>query len=83
MKPKLEYQLVCASFGTRGHSTHAHIMPTRAKTPKQREQRLIDINHHYEMLVDRGRTPTSIRFNSSELPWRIQVREVGKWGFEK
>ena len=80
-KPKLEYRLVCGSFddkNKRGHGTHTHLLPARL-TPKERGQRLIDINHQYEMRADRATMPQAIQFNNAELPWRIQGREVAKW----
>ena len=80
-KPKTEYRLVCGGFddkNKRGHGTHTHLLPTKL-SPKERNQRLIDINHQYQMRADRATMTQAIRFNNSELPWRIQEREVAKW----
>ena len=68
-KPKIEYRLVCAGYGDKnqiGHGTHEHGISAKA-TPKQREQRLSDINHHYQMLADRAKTPQAIKFNNAEI----------------
>jgi len=80
-KAKLEFRLICGSFDNktlRGHGTHTHLLPTKL-SPKERNQRLIDINHQYEMRADRATMPQAIQHNKAELPWRIQKREVGKW----
>ena len=75
-KPKIEYQMVCAQHGTKGHSTHAHTIPKK-DGPKQRAQRVLDANHHTEMLAARSAQRSS--YYSGEIPWTIQEREVGKW----
>ena len=80
-KPKLEFRLVCAQYGQRGHGTHAYSMPT---DKKKREQKIIDANHHSEMLAaDADRSARSHSYFAGEAPWKIQVREVGKWEDEK
>ena len=81
LKPKYEYQIVCAQHGTRGHSTHAYPMPI---DDKRRKQKVIDANHHSEMLGARqGVRSRSQAYYLAEAPWVIQKREVGKWVVDK
>ena len=79
-RPKYEYRLVCARYGERGHGTHAYRMPDEKA---KREQKLIDANHHTEMLAARAvgnGKERSASYFGMEKPWRIQKREVGAWG---
>ncbi len=73
-KPKIEYRLVCAQHGTKGHSTHAYSMPKDAKV---RTQKVIDMNHHCGMMADRSLNRSM--YYKNEIPWTIQEREVGAW----
>ena len=80
-KPKFEYRMVCAQHGTRGHGTHAYTMPTD-KT--RRDQKLIDANHHSEMLGAKQEIRSrSKAYYLAEAPWQIQKREVGRWVADK
>ncbi len=67
-KPKTEYRVVCAKFGTRGHSQHVHIKASKAKAV----QSVIDANHHADV-VSEG------HFYKGEAPWRTQERDVSAW----
>ncbi len=70
-KPKIEYRVVCAKFGTQGHSDHVTVK--KGKDAKRKAiQSVIDANHHADM-VSEG------HFYKGEAPWRIQEREVGAW----
>jgi len=53
-------------------------MPTDAKI---RAQKVIDANHHSEMLADRNANGRSAWYRN-EAPWTVQKREVGKWEAE-
>jgi len=77
-RPKYEYRMICAQFGTRGHGTHAYRMPTDSKI---RAQTVIDANHHSEMLADRNQNGRSSWYRN-EAPWTIEKREIGKWETE-
>lgn len=70
-KPKNEIRIVCANYGRKGQaSRHAsHIWP-KADLAKA-EQSLIDAAHRAEL------HPT--HFYVSEVPYRIQTREVTAW----
>lgn len=72
MKPKIEYRVVCAHFGTRHHSTH--------KFPKgdgkKATQSVIDLNHHSEMASDDI-------YYKHEAPYRVQTREVSAWSYKE
>lgn len=63
----LEWRVVCARFGQRGHSTHAWKKPTEGKAV----QSVIDLDHHAQM------HPGS--FYASEAPYQVQSREVTEW----
>ncbi len=67
-KTKTEFRVVCAKFGTQGHSDHVTVKHDKAKAV----QSVIDANHHAEV-VSEG------HFYKGEAPWRIQEREVGAW----
>jgi len=64
----IEYRVVCANHGNRGHSTHAWRKPNLKKAT----QAVIDLNHAAEM----NRTA----FYANEAPYRVESRDVSKWG---
>jgi len=70
-KPKQEVRIVCVNYGKKGqghHSSHTHGKRDLATA----KQSVVDLDHHAEM------HPTS--YYSREVPYRIQTREVSKWG---
>jgi len=77
-KPKLQYRLICAKHGERGHSTHAYNMPD---DKKRRAQKVIDADHHTEMLAARSAERSG--YYAAEAPWTLEEREVGKWRASK
>lgn len=67
-KPKFEFRVVCAHFGTHTrHSSHKW----NKQNVKKAEQSVIDLNHHREM--------QDSSFYRNEAPYRIQTREVTAW----
>lgn len=66
-KPKLEWRLVCAHYGTSGHS--AHVWPKRDEA-KARQSKL-DADHHAEM------HPKT--WYGREAPYQVQSRKVEPW----
>ena len=66
-KPKTEYRVVCARFGTAGHSSHVWVKKDRAKALQSKT----DADHHADM------HPKS--FYAKEAEYRIQTRTVTEW----
>jgi len=62
-----EYQIVCNHYPKTDHKRHFYLKKTLAKAT----QAVIDQNHHAELHPE--------HFYAREAPWRVQVREVGKW----
>jgi len=67
MKPVTEYRMVCANYGTTGHSSHAWARKVRAKVEES-----IEVANEHAAKVG---TP----FRLGETPYRIQTRTVTKW----
>ena len=70
-KPKVEWRVTCAQFGTAGHSNHSWIK----KDEKKARQSVIDANHHAEMLMNKGTKSWYL----NEAPYVLERREVGPW----
>lgn len=72
-KPKNEYRVVCAHFGT-GSRHSAHKWEKRSKDAKHKaKQAVIDLNHHADV------TRPEDSFYRNEAPYRVQIREVTAW----
>jgi len=63
----IEYRVVCANHGQRGHSTHAWKKPNLKKAT----QSVIDLNHDAEMNRN--------GYYTGEAPYRVESRTVTRW----
>lgn len=68
---RTELRVVCANYGTSGHSTHVWPKKDLAKA----KQALRDAAHHAEMMIGQeGR-----HWYLEEVPHRIEERTVSEW----
>ena len=66
-KPREEWRLVCANYGTTGHSSHSRTKKDRAKAFKDKAE------------ADRHSALHDGKFYGNEAPYRVQRREVTPW----